>query len=496
MPKAPKTDPQVDYPESAYQPLPNKEAIVAFNGKALLTSESYLDVKAYQHALAFTVAGLMDEDFLKETRDAIASALENGTDFRTFKQRLKPYLMSKGWLAETLDDGTQKLQVGSNRRLRTIYSTNLQSAYSAGQWSRIQQTKEFLPYLQYMPSVSENPRLSHKKYYGLCRPADDPIWTYIMPQNGWGCKCWVKQLTKKQAQKVGISDEKPLETESYTNSKTGEKSQIPVGIDPSFVHNHDPITAVLRLAEDRHGKEFADKLKKQAEKLLPDTLPIAVTVDTPNIPAAEPDKLPEISLPEEPVSEPDWEKVVEEWITSDKRATYDYLYKTLDKKKFPLTKEEFFALRWYTQNGYKELNQYLRGELPLDDESKRLFDNVEKLLNNGLERLPLYKGKKVVRRITLTEEQIKEYNDIGKEVIFKAFSSTTTNAKDVVVGGKGNVRFVIEHKTGRDVRKLSNFESEGEVLLGTPTKYRIRSFEDLTSKKGYVEIHLEEFIDE
>lgn len=274
MPKAPKTDPQVDYPESAYQPLPNKEAIVAFNGKALLTSESYLDVKAYQHALAFTVAGLMDEDLLKETRDAIASALENGTDFRTFKQRLKPYLMSKGWLAETLDDGTQKMAVGSNRRLRTIYSTNLQSAYSAGQWSRIQQTKEFLPYLQYMPSVSENPRLSHKKYYGLCRPADDPIWTYIMPQNGWGCKCWVKQLTKKQAQKVGISDEKPLETQEYVNPKTGEKSQIPVGIDPSFVHNHDPITAVLRLAEDRHGKEFADKLKKQAEKLLPDTLPI------------------------------------------------------------------------------------------------------------------------------------------------------------------------------------------------------------------------------
>lgn len=266
--KAPKTDPVVDYPESAYQPLPNQEAIVAFNGKALLTAESYLDVKAYQHALAFTVAGLMDEDLLKETRDAIKSALENGTDFRTFKQRLKPFLMSKGWLSETLDDGTQKMAVGSNRRLRTIYSTNLQSAYSAGQWSRIQQTKEFLPYLQYMASVSENPRLSHKKYYGLCRPADDPIWQYIMPSNGWGCKCWVKQLTKKQAQKVGISDEKPLETEEYVNPKTGEKSQIPVGIDPSFVHNHDRLTALLRLAEDKHGKEFADKLGIDVENLI------------------------------------------------------------------------------------------------------------------------------------------------------------------------------------------------------------------------------------
>lgn len=270
MPKAktPNTDPQVDYPESAYQPLPNEEAIVAFNGKALLTSESYLDVKAYQHALAFTVAGLMDEDLLKETRDAIKSALENGTDFRTFKQRLKPYLMSKGWLAETLEDGTQTLTVGSNRRLRTIYSTNLQSAYSAGQWSRIQQTKEFLPYLQYMKSVSENPRLSHKRYYGLCRPADDPIWQYIFAPNGWGCKCWMKQLTRRQAEKVGISEDKPLETEEYVNPKTGEKSQIPMGIDPSFAHNHDHFTALLKLAEDKHGKLFAEKLRIDVENMI------------------------------------------------------------------------------------------------------------------------------------------------------------------------------------------------------------------------------------
>ena len=176
-----------NYTEKNYQPLPNKEAIVHFNGKTLLTAESYLDVKAYEHALAFTVAGLMDEDLLKDVRDAVASALENGEDFRAFKQRLKPYLMSKGWLSEVLDDGTKQLVAGSNRRLKTIFSTNLQSAYSAGQWSRIQQTKEFLPYLQYMPSVSENPRLSHKRYYGLCRPVDDVIWQTIMPSNGWGC---------------------------------------------------------------------------------------------------------------------------------------------------------------------------------------------------------------------------------------------------------------------------------------------------------------------
>ena len=268
-----KTKDEYGYTPDNYQPLPNKEAIVHFNGKTLLTAESYLDVKAYEHALAFTVAGLMDEDLLKDVRDAVASAMENGTDFREFKRTLKPYLMAKGWLAETLDDGTQQLVAGSNRRLRTIYSTNLQTAYSAGQWERIQQTKEFLPYLQYMPSVSENPRLSHKRYYGLCRPADDTIWQSIMPPNGWGCKCWVKQLTKSQAQKVGISEKTELDTQEYTNPKTGKTSDVPMGIDPSFNHNFDRLTALFKLANEKHGTDFTERLRN---KLLSEMLEYAV----------------------------------------------------------------------------------------------------------------------------------------------------------------------------------------------------------------------------
>lgn len=111
-----------------------------------------------------------------------------------------------------------------------------------------------------MPSVSENPRLSHKRYYDLVRPVDDPIWQQISPPNSYNCKCWVKQLTKRQAQKVGISEETPLEMVDYENPKTGEKSQVPAGIDPSFNHNHDRLTALLKLAQEKHGADFVEKL--------------------------------------------------------------------------------------------------------------------------------------------------------------------------------------------------------------------------------------------
>lgn len=243
-------------------PLLNKEAIIHFKGKTLLTSYSYLDVKAYEHALAFTVAKMMDEDLLKTVRDAIQSALENGTDFRDFKKNLLPYLNAQGW-GNFTDD--KKLL---NRRLKTIFHTNMHSSYSAGQWQRIQQTKEFLPYLQYMPSVSTKKRDEHKQYYGLVRPVDDPIWSSIMPPNGFGCRCYVKQLTKRQAEKIGISEPTTLEMETVQNPRTGEAMQTPKGVHFSFAHNHDRLTALLKLAEDKHGTDFRERLEKQLDDLM------------------------------------------------------------------------------------------------------------------------------------------------------------------------------------------------------------------------------------
>lgn len=240
----------IDSKEKAYQPLKNKEAIISFNGKNLLTTQSYLDVKAYQHALAFTVAKMMDEDLLADTRGLIQSAMETGTDFHESKKQLLPQLMSKGWLRldPTISKDTDfgawlKQNKFISNRLRTIFHTNLQTSYAAGQWQRIQETKTFLPFLQYMPSLATHKREEHKKYYGICRPADDPIWKLIFAPNGYYCECWMKQLTKSQADKVGISPETKLNMVDYTNPKTGETYKAPEGIEPSFAHNFDRFTA-------------------------------------------------------------------------------------------------------------------------------------------------------------------------------------------------------------------------------------------------------------
>lgn len=488
------------YTPDNYQPLPNKEAIIHFNGKTLLTSESYLDVKAYEHALAFTVAGLMDEDLLKDVRDGIASSLSKGEDFRTFKQRLKPYLMAKGWLAETLDDGTQQLVAGSNRRLRTIYSTNLQSAYSAGQWSRIQQTKEFLPYLQYMPSVSENPRLSHKRYYGLCRKADDQIWTYIMPSNGWGCKCWVKQLTRKQAEKILAEQQKAIdageavpfemEWDEYTNPKTGEVSKVPKGVDPSFAHNHDRFTALIKLAEDKHGRLFASNLKKEAEKLLPATLPVGVPVASESVAKTTEEVLP--------TSENTSSLTDEEFMTAMDK---DYFNRRIKKifnenveiakqaEEYGLTREELFSIMGYT-DGHGRVQDYIRDIEKFDklypSHAKMTIRQIDEMIS-GLQKLPNYEGE-VIRRVTnYANFETLRKGDTYTESAFSS-SSISDNPKNDTFP-KRKIRLIMQSKTGKRIDWLAYYPYQREVLFLPNVKFEIT---DIQNPKGELWIYMTE----
>lgn len=193
------------------------------------------ELKAYHHALAFTIARLANQDLIHDIKVAINSALNNGTSLADFTKQLTPYLIKQGWISDN-----KQLA----RRLAIIYDTNLSTAYAQGRWQKIQDTKQLLPYLQYMSSTAKHKRDEHTAYYGLIRHVDDPIWRSIFPPNGFGCKCWVKQLTAQEAQDLGISDDDTV-------------AKLPK---PEFDTNHDRLTALLRLASDRHGSVFTSQI--------------------------------------------------------------------------------------------------------------------------------------------------------------------------------------------------------------------------------------------
>lgn len=223
------------------QALPPEQAIAYFRQKGYAIGFDYRDVWQAQHQAAFTVAKAMQLDLLQDIRAEVDRALAEGTTLQEFQKRLIPTLQQKGWWGrQTRQDpltGEQRdVQLGSPRRLKVIYDTNLRTAHSEGQWERIQARKATFPYLQYDGGNSENPRLQHKAWDGLVLPVDDPFWQNHMPVKEWGCKCRVIPMSAAQLQRRGleVGESPKVPTTPYVNARTGEVQQIPAGVHPAF----------------------------------------------------------------------------------------------------------------------------------------------------------------------------------------------------------------------------------------------------------------------
>lgn len=232
-------------PEVKLEALPPEEAIAFFRQKGYKIGFDWRDVWQQEHQAAFTVAKAMQLDILRDIRAGVDAALANGTTFADFRKSLKPLLVQKGWWgrADMQDPSTgevKNVQLGSTRRLRTIYDTNLRTAHSEGQWERIQESKKSFPYLQYDGNNSEHPRLQHAAWDGMVLSVDDPFWQSHMPVKAWGCKCRVIQMTGGMLERRGlaVSESPKVPKATYTNARTGEVQQIPQGVDPAF--NYPP----------------------------------------------------------------------------------------------------------------------------------------------------------------------------------------------------------------------------------------------------------------
>ena len=237
-----------------------KQALDYIKNKKLHPAFSYKDVWNEEHATAFTVAKAMQLDVLSDIKGAVEKAIENGTTFEQFKKELKPTLMQKGWwgkreMTDPLTGETITTQLGSDRRLKTIYSTNLRSAYQKGQYDRTMES-DLHPYLMYRLGASVHHREQHLRWNNLIRPKDDPIWNSIFPPNGYGCKCYtvaVTQARKEKYERDGVpaynpNTQKtvriPVQTtapkpnyKNYFNERKGTLERIPEGIMPGFNWN-------------------------------------------------------------------------------------------------------------------------------------------------------------------------------------------------------------------------------------------------------------------
>ncbi|MHA7881728.1 phage head morphogenesis protein [Nitratireductor rhodophyticola] len=237
------------------------EVVRYFRAKRSLPSFDWRDVAPEEHAFSWTVAKSMENDILEDIRSAVDDAIVNRVPFETFQQQLTPILQQKGWwgrhVQEDPKDGALKVvQLGSPRRLRTIYWANTRTAHAAGEWERTQRNKRFLPFLLYTLSRAERRRKEHEGWVGIVLPVDDPWWDTHYPPNGWGCQCGVRQISEREARRLGWEDgmEGPqVIMRSWKNKRSGTTELVPMGIDPGWASNPGKHRA-LNASEFLYGK--------------------------------------------------------------------------------------------------------------------------------------------------------------------------------------------------------------------------------------------------
>jgi len=227
-------------------PVP-KDALEWFRAKGYKVGFDFRDVWQEEHANAFTVAKAMRLDILEGIRAQVDKALAQGQSFGEFKRELQPLLERMGWwgkqeLFDPLEGAEREVQLGSPRRLQTIYNINLRTAHAAGQWQRIQRAKATHPYLLYQLGPSREHRVEHVGWAGRLLPVDHPWWQTHFPPNGWGCKCHVRAVSKREAERLrtqgAVSETAPDQgTQEFVNQRTGEVLQVPRGIEPGWAYN-------------------------------------------------------------------------------------------------------------------------------------------------------------------------------------------------------------------------------------------------------------------
>ena len=114
------------------------------------------------HAKAFTVAKAGKLDVLQSIRGALAAHLDKGGVERTFIKTMEPALKRLGWWGRQFvvnaRGEAESVQLGSPHRLKTIFRTNMNTAYAAARERQQRDDAGNRSYWQYLSMADLAPR--------------------------------------------------------------------------------------------------------------------------------------------------------------------------------------------------------------------------------------------------------------------------------------------------------------------------------------------------
>lgn len=223
-----------------------KEIVEYFERKGLKTTYDWHELYADAHAKAFTVAKMTEIDLLNDTKKLLEKSLKEGQSYSQFKKEAESLFAKKGWTGKRIDvdsNGNAKVvELGTPRRIKKIYDCNMNSAYSVGRYKEMCEEIDVAPYWQYMCIVDGSTRPEHLAMHGKVFKADDSFWSSFFPPNGWGCRCFVRNLTKGEVSRKNLKVEETDGTFSTAKVKVGNEIKEV----PTYKFNDGGIERILK----------------------------------------------------------------------------------------------------------------------------------------------------------------------------------------------------------------------------------------------------------
>ena len=157
----------------------------------------WTDTLRHSHDRIFVVSKATSLSLVKDIHNALIKSMDEGTPYQQFANNIIPTLKEKGWWgrveAINKDTGDVKNIRVDHRRLRTIYATNMKTAYDAGKYERMMEEVDVAPYWRFVAipkgPQNKNPRPEHAALHNMVLRYDDPFWEIFFGHKGWNCHC-------------------------------------------------------------------------------------------------------------------------------------------------------------------------------------------------------------------------------------------------------------------------------------------------------------------
>jgi len=169
---------------SVYKPQfkPYDEVLAGAKRRTPLLSDTFYDgIPQEMRSYAFTVSSIERVTQVQDILESLNRAFDEGLSYQEWVESVN----------------VKDFQDLAENRKELVFRMHSQTAYNQGHLQIAQENKDILPWLKYQAIGDDRTRPNHLANDGVTRPVDDDFWITNTPPLGFGCRCFLLNVTKE-----------------------------------------------------------------------------------------------------------------------------------------------------------------------------------------------------------------------------------------------------------------------------------------------------------